>query len=280
MAKSSGDRESGEAKALSPDGHDGPFGSGDAVVKWLVAWVAGVFLSLLVLASIVAFGPWVLPGAGGTGSTIGSATARAAAGQDQPNVLPFAVQQVANLGLWAGWLGAAWLLIGDRWPSFARAIRLTSGHQSVRTQIGDLVVGVGVGLLSQFGLLWVLYRVLAPWIDTESVDDAAQALVDRASSPLGVVALCLVAGLGAPIVEEVFFRGVLFEAFDSWVGRVVAIVASSVIFAATHFQLVQFAGLLAFGLVLAALVHFTDRLGPAIWAHIAFNVATLVVLLS
>ncbi len=40
----------------------------------------------------------------------------------------------------------------------------------------------------------------------------------------------------------------------------------------SHFQLLQFAGLFAFGLVLGALAWRTERLGPSIWAHLTFNV--------
>ena len=62
-------------------------------------------------------------------------------------------------------------------------------------------------------------------------------------------------------------------------GVVVAAVVSSVIFAASHFQLIQFPGLLVFGLVAVAAFHRTGRLATAIWAHVGFNLTTVVLLL-
>ena len=42
-------------------------------------------------------------------------------------------------------------------------------------------------------------------------------------------------------------------------------------FAAVHLQLLQFPALVLIGLVLGWLTLRTGRLGPAIWAHVAFN---------
>jgi len=50
-----------------------------------------------------------------------------------------------------------------------------------------------------------------------------------------------------------------------------ALVVTAVVFAAMHFQPLQFLGLAAFGLVAGLLAQRTGRLGPAILAHIAFN---------
>ena len=63
-------------------------------------------------------------------------------------------------------------------------------------------------------------------------------------------------------------------------GPIVAVGGSSLWFAASHFQPLQFAGLLAFGLVLGLVAHRTGRLGMAICAHIGFNMTTVVVLLA
>ena len=46
---------------------------------------------------------------------------------------------------------------------------------------------------------------------------------------------------------------------------------SSAVFAAIHFQPLQFPGLMVFGLVAGTLVARTGRAGPAVWAHIGFN---------
>ena len=89
----------------------------------------------------------------------------------------------------------------------------------------------------------------------------------------------VVVGLIAPICEEVFFRGLLFRSFEKRLGAWWALGLSSVLFAATHGQLLQFVPLIAAGAVFGYLVVRTGRLGPAIVAHMAFNLTTVVSLL-
>ena len=51
-------------------------------------------------------------------------------------------------------------------------------------------------------------------------------------------------------------------------------------FGAVHLQLLQFPALTLIGLVLGWLTLRYGRLGPAIWAHIAFNAVATVMLLA
>jgi membrane protease YdiL (CAAX protease family) len=50
-------------------------------------------------------------------------------------------------------------------------------------------------------------------------------------------------------------------------------------FALSHFQLIQFPALFVFGLVVGALAVRFGRLGPSIWTHAGFNLASVVLLL-
>jgi membrane protease YdiL (CAAX protease family) len=56
------------------------------------------------------------------------------------------------------------------------------------------------------------------------------------------------------------------------------VVGSSALFAATHFQLVQFVGLFVAGLVWALLAQRSGRMGPALVSHMAFNLSTVALL--
>ena len=58
-----------------------------------------------------------------------------------------------------------------------------------------------------------------------------------------------------------------------------ALIVSAVVFAAGHFQPLQFPALFAFGLVAGILAQRSGRLGPAIWAHVGFNATTTIALL-
>ncbi len=185
----------------------------------------------------------------------------------------------------------------------------TKGHGVVRDyalRFASTDVGVGVltGVLAQLILVpLVTFPVI--WLtdtDLEDVSRSATELADRATDPVGVMVLIMAVGVVAPVVEEIFFRGLMLQAFrkrrnmalleqllppsvapdtasDRWNTRV-AIVFSSLLFGATHFQLILIPALTAAGAVFALLAVRYDRLGPAIWAHVAFNGTTLVSLLA
>jgi membrane protease YdiL (CAAX protease family) len=59
-----------------------------------------------------------------------------------------------------------------------------------------------------------------------------------------------------------------------------AVAVSSLVFRIIHFQLYDLRALLAFSLVAALLTVRTGRLGPAVWAHVAFNLIAVISLLA
>ena len=106
-------------------------------------------------------------------------------------------------------------------------------------------------------------------------------MTDRATDGLGVVLLVLIVGIGAPIVEEIFYRGLLQRSLlKRGLPAGVAVVLTALVFAVSHQQLLQLPGLFVAGLVFGALALRAGRLGPAITAHVAFNMVTVVSLLA
>jgi membrane protease YdiL (CAAX protease family) len=103
----------------------------------------------------------------------------------------------------------------------------------------------------------------------------------------GLVVIGVLTTLVAPLLEEWFFRGVLFRAlreglasFGSTLASVGAVVVSAVLFALAHGEPLQFAGLAFVGIVLAVLVLRTRRLMPSVITHISFNAVAMVALLA
>lgn len=99
--------------------------------------------------------------------------------------------------------------------------------------------------------------------------------------------VALLTTVGAPIVEEWFFRGVLFRALDEGLSRhlaragtFTAVIASACLFALAHGEPLQFVGLAFLGVVLAVLVKRTNRLTPSIITHVSFNSVAMVTLLA
>jgi membrane protease YdiL (CAAX protease family) len=85
--------------------------------------------------------------------------------------------------------------------------------------------------------------------------------------------------VGAPLAEEVFFRGFVQRAAVARIGRVAGIIGTAALFGLVHYQLEQLVALVVFGVVLGVLADRTGRLGPSIITHMAFNATTVVNLL-
>ena len=145
----------------------------------------------------------------------------------------------------------------------------------------DVPTGLAIGIACQFVLvpLVTLPILLLSDVDQDALEEPARELTDKASGP-GVLILVLVVVVAAPLAEEVFFRGLLQRTLARRWPIWPTMIVTSLAFAASHFQALQFPALAAFGLVLSVIAHRTGRLGLNTWAHVGFNATTVVVLLA
>jgi hypothetical protein len=161
------------------------------------------------------------------------------------------------------------------------------GRRSLRRDFGftmrwsDVPLGLGLGLGLQIALGIVLQLVYPLFgIDLDRVGESAEDLAERATGGLGVVLVLLIAAVGAPIVEELFYRGLFLRAVQRRFGDIASVVVPAVVFGLLHFQLFDLLALVLFGVAVGALVLRQGRLGMAIWAHVAFNLTALASLLT
>lgn len=180
---------------------------------------------------------------------------------------------VGLLGLWMGMIGASVVYLrvrgGRLVTTFGLRIELPR----------DIPLGLACGLASQFLLvpaLYVPFRVFSPRLYHE-LGRPARALAHRAHGP-GFVVLAVLVVVGAPIIEEIFFRGLLQRSLVGALGAAPAIGTAALAFGLAHGEVVQLLALVAFGAVLGLLARRFQRLGPGIVAHAAFNGATIAVL--
>jgi uncharacterized protein len=183
-----------------------------------------------------------------------------------------------QLPLWAGYLGMPWLAARTKGHGVVRDFGL-------RMRAWDPLVGGATGLAAQLVAIPLLYFLLFAltdalgWDIDKDVSGIARDLADQATDPVGVVLLVLITVVGAPVVEELFFRGLVLRSIEKRFGPRWALWGSSIVFAAVHVQALQFPALLMIGLVLGWLALRTGRLGPSICAHLVFNgTATLTLL--
>ncbi|MGH2821250.1 MAG: lysostaphin resistance A-like protein, partial [Actinomycetota bacterium] len=96
---------------------------------------------------------------------------------------------------------------------------------------------------------------------------------------LGVfLALFVLAAITAPIVEEFFFRGILFRWLRSGKGFLFAATVSSLVFAVAHGIPPLIVPLFGFGFVLTLIVEHTKSIYPAMLVHGLNNGAVVVLI--
>lgn len=150
---------------------------------------------------------------------------------------------------------------------------------ALRFEWKDLV-GLPIGAATQLAVLPVLYWPLNElWPDTfneDKLSENAKELVDRANG-IGVFLLIVMVVVGAPVVEEIVYRGFVQQTLVSRFGAAIGLIAAAAFFALIHFRPIEYPGLFVAGLVFGGCAVMTGRLGSAIAAHLAFNAIGLLV---
>ena len=184
---------------------------------------------------------------------------------------------VSQVGLWIGLAGIVVLA----------ARRKGSGSVAddfgFRVRWADVGLGVGTAVAAQLVVVPLVALLLMPLLGRPEVSGPVQDLVDEARGP-AFLGLVLSATVGAPLVEELFFRGLLLRSLQNRFGPALAVAGSSVLFGLAHPNDLSAAGMVlimvslaALAVLLAILVVRTGRLGAAIVAHAAFNAINLAV---
>ena len=157
----------------------------------------------------------------------------------------------------------AWLLVFR--PGALAALPSLPG----RDPGGALRAGLGWGLLAWLGATVV--SAASAWaLDLIGVDVTTQA-AEQAISLVDPWVVLVAFVIMAPIAEEVFFRGVVFNAWLREGGRRWAFIGSSALFALIHLSLVLLVPLFLLGLALAWVYQRTGNLLAPIAMHATVN---------
>jgi membrane protease YdiL (CAAX protease family) len=251
--------------------------SSESAERWgLADAIVGLVVSIL-LAAVV--GGAVINARGdytGKWSEHGAAAGRIAsqlAGDgalSAPQLTPLWLLTLLQVPLWVGMLGAVFF-----------AARKGGGVRDfgLRMEARDVPIGLVVGFVAQVVIIPLIYLPLLRLLDDPDVSAEARSLTDRAHG-FGIVLLVALTVIAAPIVEELFFRGLLQRSLERRLRPALAVIVGAVVFGLVHFQLLQFLALVIFGAIAGVLAQRAGRLGPAIWAHVAFNATTVIALLA
>lgn len=272
-ARAAGDPPPSVLPGAQPEGiGDGPPGdggppprtTGDAGVWLLLAaggFVGGQFLSLLILT--------IIASVNGHLSDLSTLSAE--------TVPPGWVVVGGLVGLWMGFMGAA--VLATRLRGTGSIVR----DLGLRFNRWDPLIGIGVGLFGQFVLVSLLYlpwEQVDPRISQELQQPAKHLTGGFPGVDLAVIAVLTV--LVVPVVEEIFFRGLVLRGFirlfagaGRVVGPVLAVTTTGIVFGLAHGELLELLGLAAFGILLSVMAYRYKRLGPCIFAHATFNLIAI-----
>jgi hypothetical protein len=227
----------------------------------LVGFLAGQLLSALIL--------FVVADINGQGSNLSALTARA--------VPPAWVVISGLIGLWIGFVGTSF------WASIKRGTGSIVRDMGLRFRPWDPLIGIAAGLGGQFILITLLYlpwEHFDPGLSQKLAQPAKHLTGGFPGVDLAVIAVLTV--VVVPVVEELFFRGLVLRGFvrlfagaGRIVGPVLAVTSTGIVFGLAHFELLELLGLAAFGVVLSVMAYRFKRLGPGIFAHATFNLAAI-----
>jgi membrane protease YdiL (CAAX protease family) len=217
------------------------WGLGDAAIGMLVGW----------LATAVVLAVW----AGSKGV--------------DPNHPSLGALAAGEAALWLGLLGAPIVAsrrkgAGDLAVDFGFSFRWT-----------DAPLGLAAGLVCQYVLVWLVYLPMQQFVSKQQLEEPVRRVTDSAHG-VSFVILSIVVVVGAPIVEELFFRGLVLRSLQRRFGDAWAVIGSAVLFGLAHFEKFQLPALVALGVVLGIMAVRTRRLGLAVFTHAGFNLVTMV----
>lgn len=236
------------------NGERAPISLREALLGYLCAWVLGNILAAAVLAA-------------------SGADTVADAGPGW-----FAALALAQ---WLPLVGALWMLAQRaRTDNAAGSLRSFGRDYGLSFRASD-ALGIPIGVAAQLLLVPLLYLPLREiWPEVFDADDIEKRARDlwQSAGGAGSVLLIAIVVLGAPLVEELVYRGLLQGALVRRLPRLagwLAVMIIAALFALVHFAPIEYPGLFLVGLVFGACALRTGRLGLSIVTHAAFNATGL-----
>jgi hypothetical protein len=214
---------------------------------------------------------------GSIASLVVSVVIAVVASQNGGSLSPWFVL-LSEVPIWLGFLGAA-LLASRRHgtKSFRRDFGLSM------PTLADVRLGLVGGVAGRIiPTIYLILVVIALHISGSASDLAPRVLGITPRGLSGWMVLIVLTVVGAPIVEEIFFRGLIQGAFNRRCGAVASLFITAVIFSLAHVPGEgPFAPFLLFpmAVVLGYLRLKTDRLAAGMLAHAEFNAIGLLIVM-
>jgi membrane protease YdiL (CAAX protease family) len=133
-------------------------------------------------------------------------------------------------------------------------------------------LGIGCGLLViGYGIIFV-HNLILMALGFNTQGDEISKLFELLENPFWFF---LVGAVLAPLVEEIFFRGFLFQGFRAKYGWLTSMLLSSAIFGIAHLDPASLVPTFILGNLLAYLYHRTNSIWPGVILHVLINTVGL-----
>ena len=164
---------------------------------------------------------------------------------------------------------APWLMMAG-WPILATTIK----GNGPKIDLGLIAPRTHLRLGFAAGLASLAVASVVAWIVTRFTGPISSTAGDVGVNQTGfvLVLFVLMAMFGAPIVEEIGFRGLLYGALaKAHVNEHIVVAITALVFALFHFEPKRFIILFAIGMILGEVRRRTGSTSAAIVAHIVNN---------
>ena len=143
--------------------------------------------------------------------------------------------------------------------------------------VRSILIGLGLAVPAWIGatLLAFLATTALKALGFSEDKSILDTVLNRGDPTVILLAFLLV----APVAEELFFRGVVYNAWERERGPMVAVLGSAALFAVIHTSLFSLVPIFALGVTLAMLFRSTRSLPAAMAMHAAFNAISVVLAL-
>jgi membrane protease YdiL (CAAX protease family) len=233
----------------------------EQAVNWRALEAIGVFIVSLI-ATLIFTLPFALAlrPAANCDTFIGSASHTCQNHRDMLLAIGVGLNELALLGTVLLWVR----LIHKRSPRALGFRRFTA--KNAFTGVGIGLAGVVVALTISQILIQIVRAVTNRPVDTPHQIPVSAAPAGGVLVIIGFSVIVL-----APLAEEAFFRGFLFQGIRRWARPATAIVLSAAIFGLAHLIPLIMLPIFGLGVLLAAIVEKRASLVPSIFAHATFN---------
>ena len=227
-----------------------------SLLSILLLWVGCYFTAVVLSVAVMSI----------TGSTSTSGTSSDAA-TDSPTTWVLAL---SALGLW---LPFVFML---RWVARRAGtdFRTYFGLRFAKTDWLGIPLGVFCQVILMNVVNWPLNKLFPDTFNPQRVETRARDMVDAADGAWFIV-LFVVVVVGAPLVEELVYRGFIQGGLQARIGSTWALIITAAWFTVVHLEPIEFPGLFAFALVLGFCYRRTQRVGLSMVTHLAFNATGL-----